>query len=78
MPGPSPLPDENAIDIDEGQIILNGVGAASLVYKQRTTDSFELDVNIGEGSNAAMLAATDPTPTSAGAVRTRCAIRTVL
>jgi len=65
MPGPSPLPDENAIDIDEGQIILNGVGAASLVYKQRTTDSFELDVNIGEGSNAAVLAATDPTPTSA-------------
>ena len=65
MPGPSPGPYENAIDIDEGQIIINGVGAASLSYKQRTADSYELDVNMGEGSTAAVLAATDPSPTSA-------------
>jgi hypothetical protein len=64
MPGPAPYPDENAIDIDKGQVIINAAGVGSLIYKQLTTRSYELDANYAQGSSAAVLLSTDPTPTS--------------
>ena len=65
MQGPGPQPSQNAIDIDQGQVIIDGVGAASLIYQQRTAGSYELDVNLAEGSTAAVLTSADATPTSA-------------